>query len=62
MRVTLDPSDPTKVTSFTPFMSGGVPGDTGAATGPDPPVQPSVAYNGEGVGGCRAESCLRREL
>ncbi|PSC67838.1 sorbosone dehydrogenase [Micractinium conductrix] len=49
MRVTLDPSDPTKVTSFTPFMSGGVPGDTGAATGPDPPVQPSVAYNGRPV-------------
>ena len=47
MRVTLDPKNPSKVTSFQPFLSGGVPGDKGAVTGPNPPVPVGATYNGE---------------
>lgn len=46
MRVVLDTKKPTKVASFTPFLSGGVPGDKGAVTGPVPAVQPGAAYKG----------------
>ncbi|KAL4438192.1 hypothetical protein ABPG77_010553 [Micractinium sp. CCAP 211/92] len=49
MRVTLDSTDPTRIANFTPFLSGGVPGDKGAITGPDPPIQPNTAYNGRPV-------------
>ncbi|KAL4448481.1 hypothetical protein ABPG75_005700 [Micractinium tetrahymenae] len=49
MRVTLDPADPTQVATFTHFLSGGVPGDTGDVNGPDPPIQPNNAYNGRPV-------------
>ncbi|KAL4448480.1 hypothetical protein ABPG75_005699 [Micractinium tetrahymenae] len=49
MRVVLDPQDPGKGLSFTPFLSGGVPGDKGAITGPNPQVQPNTAYRGRPV-------------
>ncbi|KAL4438194.1 hypothetical protein ABPG77_010555 [Micractinium sp. CCAP 211/92] len=49
MRITLDPSNPGKVQTYTPFLSGGVPGDKGAITGPNPQVQPREAYRGRPV-------------
>lgn len=49
MRVTLNTTDPGRVATFTPFLSGGVPGDKGAVTGPNPQVQPNTAYRGRPV-------------
>jgi len=47
MRVTLNPSDPLKVATFTPFLSGGVPNDKGSPNGPVPLPERSQGYNGE---------------
>lgn len=49
MRVVLDPANLARVQSYTPFMFGGVPGDKGAVTGPNPQVQPNAAYRGAGL-------------
>lgn len=47
MRVTLNATNPLKVTSFTPFLSGGVPNDKGNANGPVPLPDRSQGYNGK---------------
>lgn len=49
--VKLSPTDAGQVASYTSFLSGGVPGDKGEATGPVPQVQPNTAYNGARRGG-----------
>lgn len=46
MRVVLDPSKPNAVLKYEAFLSGGVPGDTGLPSGPNPPVTPGATYNG----------------
>lgn len=61
--MTLNTTDPGRVATFTPFLSGGVPGDKGAVTGPNPQVQPNTAYRGARLRGSQSalDACpLRR--
>lgn len=50
MRVVLNSTHPTRVLKYLPFLTGGISGDKGAPTGPDPP--PTGGYISEAGGAC----------